>query len=72
MAGRRLPTLESSGRPELAAFEASVQRVFDGLDASSIAYTPRDASLWVSPPPRTLQEALDRQAANIPPVTPIP
>jgi hypothetical protein len=60
---RRLPTLERSGRPELVGLEDAIQRVLAGLDASSIPYVPARASDWVSPPPATLQEALDRLAA---------
>jgi hypothetical protein len=40
--------------------------------ASSAGYTPAVPGNWVGPAPTTVAQALDRMAANIPPVTPIP
>jgi hypothetical protein len=42
------------------------------ITAPNSAYTPGNPAAWVAPPPTTVQQALDRMAANIPPVTPIP
>ena len=63
MPPRRLPVIEKSGRPELQTLEAAIDRLFASLDASSIPYTPAQRGDWVSPPPTTIQEALDRLAA---------
>jgi hypothetical protein len=43
-----------------------------GGSAADAAYTPAAPGNWVGPPPTTVKAALDRMAANIPPVTPIP
>jgi len=40
--------------------------------APYLAYVPGTPADWVSPVPTSVQEALDRMAANIPAVTPIP
>lgn len=37
-------------------------------DAFGLAYTPVNPASWVAPPPTTVQEALDRIAADIGPI----
>ncbi len=50
---------------------ARLRGSIDSLDASSIPYTPGDPADWVEPLPATVQEALDRMAAN-PGSNPVP
>lgn len=49
-------------------FERALSRMREDLDgnAQPRAYTPGDASDWASPPPTTIQEAIDRLAAANP------
>lgn len=51
------------------ALETQITRV---NDAFGEAYTPAVPGNWAIPRPTTVQEALDRMAANIPAITPIP
>lgn len=58
--------LESSGSPDLVRLEGNVQRALSQAQEAAeaaAAYTPADATAWASPPPTTVQEALDRLAA---------
>lgn len=68
--------LQSTGQPAFVALENNVRRALERADAAARsaqtaaqAYTPADPAAWSGSPPATVQEALDRIAAALGPIT---